>query len=77
MSNSKETELSILELELEKRKKICRAYEAKIKKYERANKRVFNAVSQEEIDDVNLSLETQQLEIEILKAKINELKPDT
>ena len=39
MSRSRETELSILELELEKRKKVCLAYEAKIKKYERANKK--------------------------------------
>jgi hypothetical protein len=77
MSRSRETELSILELELEKRKKVCLAYEAKIKKYERANKRVFNAVSQEEIDDLSLSLETQKIEIEILKTKINELKSNT
>jgi len=73
MARSKETELSILQLELKKRQKICASCERKLYKYEKANERVFNAVSQDEIDDVKLELDTQKLEIEILKTKIKEL----
>ena len=73
MARSKETELSILQLELKKRQKICAACERKLYKYEKANKRVFNAVSQDEVDEVKLELDTQKLEIEILKTKIKEL----
>ena len=72
--SSRDTELSILQLELKKRQKICAALERKRAKYEMANERVYNAVSQEEIDEVSLEIETQGLEIEILKTKIKELK---
>ena len=72
--SSRDTELSILQLELKKRQKICAALERKKAKYQMANERVFNAVSQEEIDDVQLEIDTQRLEIEILKTKIKELQ---
>lgn len=71
--SSRDTELSILQLELKKRQKICSSLERKKAKYEMANERVFNAVSQEEIDDVQLEIDTQRLEIEILKTKIKDL----
>jgi len=71
--SSKETQLSILQLELKKRQKICAACERKLHKYERANERVYNTISQDEIDEVTLELDTQKIEIEILKTKIKEL----
>lgn len=71
--NSKETELSILQLELKKRQKICASLERKKAKYEIANERVYNAISQDEIDDLQLEIDTQNLEIEIIKTKIAEL----
>lgn len=70
---NKESEKRILQLELEKREKIRKALERKLVKYNRANKRVFNAISQEEINEVQLEIETQQLEIEILKTKIKDI----
>jgi len=71
---NQDTELSILKLELKKQQKICSSLERKKAKYEMANERVFNAVSQDDIDDVQLELDTKYLEIEILKAKIKELQ---
>ena len=71
---SKDTEKHILELELKKRETICSASKRKLDKYQRANSRVFNAVSQDEIDDVKLEIKTQELEIEILKTKIGDIK---
>jgi hypothetical protein len=71
---NQDTELSILQLELKKRQKICASLERKRAKYEMANERVYNAVSQEEIDEVSLEIDTQGLEIEILKTKIKELQ---
>lgn len=70
---NKESEKRILQLELEKREKIRKALERKLVKYNRANQRVFNAISQEEINEVQLEIETQQLEIEILKTKIKDI----
>ena len=69
---SKETEKQILKLELKKKEKICAASERKLEKYQRANRRVANAISQEEIEDVILEIETQKLEIQILKTKIGD-----
>ena len=70
---NRESEKRILKLELEKRDKIRKASERKLEKYNRANQRVFNAISQEEIDEIKLEIETQILEIEILKTKIKDI----
>lgn len=70
---NRESEKRILKLELEKRDKIRKASERKLDKYNRANQRVFNAISQEEIDEIKLEIETQILEIEILKTKIKDI----
>ena len=70
---NRESEKRILKLELEKREKIRKASERKLEKYKKANQRVFNAISQDEIDDLKLDIETQTLEIEILKTKIKDI----
>lgn len=70
---NKESEKRILKLQLQKREKIKKALERKLDKYLKANRRVFNAISQEEIDDVKLDIETQKLEIEILRTKIEDI----
>lgn len=73
MTHSKETQLDILKLELKKREKIYNSCSRRLEKYQRANQRVFNAVSQDDIDDVILELETERLEIEKITLEIEEL----
>jgi hypothetical protein len=73
---NKETQQKVLELELEKLEIQSRTLDRKIARCERANKRVFNAISQEEIDELKTELKTTKLEKEILISKIKEINDD-
>lgn len=63
----------ILELELKKKEIELEHYQKKLARYNRANKIVFNTISQEEILDLEMLISTLKLEIEIIQSKIKEL----
>jgi len=73
MDKSKTTQKKILELELQKESLVIKNLQRKIQRFDKANKIVKNAISQEEIDDLKLELKTLELQQEILKSQIEAL----
>lgn len=71
---SKNTEIKILELELEKQKVIASNLANKIKRYEKANNIVKNTIAAQEIDDLKTEMKTAEIQKEILSSKIQSLK---
>jgi len=71
---SKETELKVLSLELQKQVLVAKNLEKKISRYEKANAIVKNTIAQQEIDDLKTELETAKLQKEILSSKIESLQ---
>lgn len=71
---SKETELKVLSLELQKQVLVAKNLEKKISRYEKANTIVKNTIAQQEIDDLKTELETAKLQKEILSSKIESLQ---
>jgi hypothetical protein len=60
----------ILELELEKHKKLYDHYLEKLSRYQKINSKIDNVISQDEIGDLQIKADTAAIEIEILQAKI-------
>lgn len=71
---SKETELKILSLELEKQSIVAQNLSKKIGRYEKANSIVKNTIAQQEIDDLKTELKTAQIQKQILSSKIESLQ---
>lgn len=69
-TDMKHIELKILNLELQKKEIELNHYNKKLVKYLAANEKVYNAVSQDDIDDLELKVQSLSLEIEIIKSKI-------
>jgi predicted nucleic acid-binding Zn-ribbon protein len=69
---NKETELKVLNLELNQQELVIKNLSRKIQRLEKANERVHNAISQEEIDDLKLELETLEIQKKIIQSKIRD-----
>lgn len=67
------TEKDILDLELEKQIIFEKTLSNKLKRFRKANERVANAVSQEEIEETELELKTINIQRQILEKKIEEI----
>lgn len=65
-------ELKILELQKKQKEISLNHYSKRLEKYLAANGRVYNAVSQDDVDDLNYQIENLKLEIEILETKIKD-----
>jgi multidrug resistance efflux pump len=70
---NKETELKVLNLELEKQNLVIKNLNRKIQRFERANRLVENTISQEEIDDLKLEISTLEIQKEIILSKIKDM----
>jgi predicted nucleic acid-binding Zn-ribbon protein len=70
---NKETQLKVLNLELTKQELLIKNLSKKIQRLEKANERVYNAISQEEIDDLKLELETLEIQKKIIQSKIRDV----
>ena len=70
---NKETELKVLNLELEKQNLVIKNLNRKIQRFERANRLVENTISQEEIDDLKLEISTLEIQKEIILSKIRDM----
>lgn len=68
-----ENQFKILQLELQKKKVILDHLNKKLKRYQKANSRVSNVISQEEIDNVIFQIKNTEIEIEILQTKIKDI----
>ena len=66
-------QLQILELELQKKKHVFDYLQKKLDRYKRANNKVQNVISEEEIEDVLFQIKTSELEISILQTKIKDI----
>jgi len=67
------TEKDILDLELEKQIIFEKTLSNKLKRFRKANERVANAVSQEEIEETELELKTTNIQRKILEKKIRDI----
>lgn len=63
----------ILNLELQKKKHVLDYLNKKLQRYQKANSRIRNVISQEEIDDVIFQIKNTTIEIEILQTKIKDI----
>lgn len=70
---SRDKDKDILRLELEKQILFEKTLFNKLKRFRKANERVKNAVSQEEIEDTELELKTINIQRQILEKKIEEI----
>jgi len=70
---NKDTEIKVLNLELEKQNLLIKNISRKIHRFEKANRLVHNAISQEEIDDLKLELKTLEIQREIIQSKIQDV----
>lgn len=70
---SKQTEIKVLSLELQKQEVIANNLKNKIDRYEKANSIVKNTIAQQEIDDLKTEMKTAELQKEILSSKIQAL----
>lgn len=72
-STMNENQFKVLNLELEKKKHVLDHLNKKLKRYQKANSRVFNAISQEEIDDIIFQIKNTEIEIKILQTRIKDV----
>ena len=70
---NKDTELKVLNLELEKQNLLIKNISRKINRFERANLLVHNTISQEEIEDLKLELKTLEIQKAIIESKIKDV----
>lgn len=70
---NKDTEIKVLNLELEKQNLLIKSISRKINRFEKANRLVHNAISQEEIDDLKLELKTLEIQKQIIQSKIKDV----
>lgn len=70
---NKDTEIKVLNLELEKQNLLIKNISRKINRFEKANRLVHNAISQEEIDDLKLELKTLEIQKQIIQSKIKDV----
>jgi predicted patatin/cPLA2 family phospholipase len=71
-STMNENQFKILNLELEKKQHVLDYLNKKLKRYQKANSRISNAISKEEIEDLIFQIKSTEIEIEILQTKIKD-----
>lgn len=69
-----ENQIKILNLELAKKKHVLEYLNKKLKRYQRANSRITNVISKEEIEDLTFQIRNTEIEIEILQTKIKDVQ---
>lgn len=66
-------QIQILELEYQKKKHIFDYLQKKLDRYKKANSKINNVISEDEIEEVVVEIKNAELEMQILKAKIDGL----